>query len=401
VFVAFVLAGARARLSRRARWAFAVSAAVVVLSELAFDYYVTGSWLPSARWAASDHQVAFTSPRLLLFVLAYGFDRMWGLLPHALIMIGALPGLILMRRESPGRAILVAATMLALVITAAAHSLSGSGTTPDRLIVATVPLLIWPIAVLVRRAWSSALFRTAAMIVGVLSLQAAFAYNWHHDKSTGPMYDVSASGWKPNLAFPLVPDLLVGSWRNTALFGLWILVIAGIVVLALRQRGRLRPSPASTIAAGMAGAIGFFTVTTAANDDWTRDDYLLDDRSSRESAAIALLALERCRICFSSDIGQTDWVRFKPNAATGGHADVNMDHRTATVRIVVDGQTDRLKFGRATVVFGDGSAPLSIGVVNERAVQHTYADLGTHSLQVMLETPSGTTELLHDHIDVR
>src|SRR6185369_16390118 len=175
--------------SGRTRAAFLTAFAALLFSLMAYDYHVTGSWLPTALWDATGEGVHFADTSIIWNVIGYAMDRTWGLAPHALILVAAIPGLIVLGRASIAHAVFVGGMAAALTMTAAGHTLSAAGTTPDRLVVAVVPLLMWPIAVLVRQCWYSPAMRTAVAILAVMSLDAAVSYDLHHDKPVGPMHD--------------------------------------------------------------------------------------------------------------------------------------------------------------------------------------------------------------------
>lgn len=401
VIATFVI-GAIATRQKATRRIFVGAVAALVLSELAFEYHVTGSWLPSARYDAVGEGASYLNLRLLVNTLGYFFDRTWGLFPNALLLLAAAPGLLLLARESPRRAFFVAAVSLALIVTAAGHSLNAGGTTPDRLVVAIVGLLIWPVALFVKRVWSSEAWRAVVLTTVMLTVQAALAYNWHHDKSDPTMIDASSSGWKPNLAFPILPNFFSTSLLNKTLLGVWISAICLAIALALRRHSTARTRTGMwLIPCTIVGFIAFFSATTAANQDWTHDDYLQNDAVSRQEAAAALLALDRCRVCFSSDRGQTDWARFSQNAATGGHAELTQNDRTVDVHLWIDGPDAGARFGRATINFGDASPSQTIGVLAERIVRHPYSTPGRYSVMVTLDLGTRTLTLLRENVDIK
>ena len=157
---------------------------------------------------------------------------------------------------------------------------------------AVVPLLIWPVAVAVRRFWSSWTIRALTVSAIVLSLDAALTYNWHHEKAMGALRASGASGWRPNLAFPVMRD---AGWESPGNFALFLalagLVVAAAVVAWFRSAGPTsRPAsawaaPSIVVAAGAVMSVAMATTATAFNGDWFRDDYLVGEATARRVAA--------------------------------------------------------------------------------------------------------------------
>jgi hypothetical protein len=400
---AFVIAFGRGK----ARSSFLASFAAVLLSVMAYDYHATGSWLPTALWDATGEGVTFSKAGFVENIVGYGFDRFWGLLPHSLILAAALPGLCVLWRTSRRHAAFVAILAMTLVGTASGHTLNAAGTTPGRLVLAVVPLLIWPVAVLVRRFWSSPTVRAATVTGVVLSLDAALAYNWSHYKPYGLLSDTSVSGWKLNLAFPNTREAWSGSRASLVVLLCEMTVVASLTLLAFLRSGtssakaapRTWPVPMAATAVIVVLA-GGFTAATAASY-WTSGRFLVDDRIAREQAAHALVAWERCRICFSSARGQIDWARLEPNAARGARVTVDTDRLVATVRVDVDGDGRNLAFGRMRAEFGDGEETAWTGIVASDRIVHRYASPGTFHLKVWFRLPDGATRLSADDIEVK
>lgn len=391
--VSIVLAGVGAvRTSGTTRRAFVAGYAAVLFSLLAFIYHVTGSWLPNALYQASEGDVAISmSPSgILSNLMAYAFHGTWGLLPHAPWLLGVLPGLVVLGRRTLTGAAFVAGVALALGIPAAGHGLIAAGGTPGRFLLAVVPLLVWPAAVLVQRFWASAGVRAATILAAILSLDAARAYNWSHDKGFGPIRDASLSGWKPNLAFPEIR----GDFWNPSQPAYFLLVacvglVAALTVVAfLRSRGEPR-EPARAVRSSwwvtvalILIVVGWSTVATAARGRWTRREYLVDDARSRRDAAIALVALDRCRVCFTSERSQVDWTWLEPNPGRAPQIDVGIADRTLTVDVSFASDGDLAGFGRVQVDFGDGEVTAWQGVVGRRAITHEYRQAGEYRLVV-------------------
>src|SRR5207248_1866273 len=155
---------------------------IVMFTAMAFDYHVTGSWSPIARMQADGQGVTLARIGFLLNFIGYGLDRRLGLMPHSVLLLLAVPGLVVLVRQSRAHAAFVAGIVLALVVPAAGYSLIPAGTTPDRFVAAVVPILIWPVAVLVRRFWTIRIVPIVTFAFAIISLDSARAYNWHHYK---------------------------------------------------------------------------------------------------------------------------------------------------------------------------------------------------------------------------
>ena len=383
----------------RARWVFQATFGFLVFSVMMFNYHVTGSWWPAALWEANGIGVTSNIMGFALNFIGYAFDRRWGLLPHSLLLVGALPGLLVLGRESRRHAAFVGVVVVGLVAASAGHTLIAAGTTPDRLVVAVTPLLIWPVAVLVRRFWSSQVVRIVTVAFAVLSLDAGRAYNWNQVK--GLMRDVSLSGWKPNLGFPDIRGEAWGaSHANFVLFLCLVLLVLGLSFLAFVRAARpasaardVRSSwlvPMMTIAALIVG----FSAATSANKDWTHPSYLLDGGTARTEAIRALVRTDRC-FCFTSARGRTDWARMGPNSARSALVDMSPDGLHLTVHVLVEGDGKAPAFGRMRVEFGDGEDTGWIGIVTERRIAHTYRQPGRYPVKVWFQLPARVSPQLH------
>jgi hypothetical protein len=397
----FLAAVAVFRKTGRARSAFLATFAVVVLSALAFEYHVAGSWMPTARMGADGQGITILRPEVFLTFIGYALDSRLGLFPHSVLLLGALPGLVVLGRQSRGLAAFVALIVLALVVPASGYSLAPAGTTPDRFVAAVVPLLIWPVAVLVRRFWHSEIVRIVTVVLVVLSLDTALSYNWSHYKPFGFLRDVSLSGWKPNLAFPTVPGEGFTSHGNLALLLCIMLFLLSSSWMAFTQarqpasaaRGVRHPwlMSATTIAA----IVGVFSAATAANDDWAYSPYLLHDVTARTEAIRAVLRTDRC-FCFASTRGHIDWTKMGPNSARSALVDMFPDRLRLTVLVLVQGDEHAPAFGRTRIEFGDGDQTEWTGVVAERRISHTYRQPGTYPVKVWFQLPVRVSPQLHE-----
>jgi hypothetical protein len=394
------------RTAGRIRFAFLGGFAFLLASLMAYDYYVTGSWLPTALWDATGEGVAFADTSIVFNAIGYGIDRTWGVFPHAPILIASGAGLLLLARTSLLQALFVAGMCAALTITAAGHTLSAAGTTPDRLIVAIVPLLMWPAALLVRALWYSRVARVCVFTASVMTLDAAVRYNLHHEKPTGPMHDASSVGWKPNLAFPVMRGEV---WETSAAnFHLFAGVVACLGALTLLAWARSRvpgyPSTGRTATVASAGAVTLLlfglTLATSANGDWTSRAYLMDRDVARLKAATALVALDQCRWCSSSTGQPVHWSRLTPNSVRSASLSVESHGLTVLVRVSAEGDGQELAFGRYRLDFGDGRTTPWTGVIGSADTEHAYAAAGDRAIVLLFELPDGTTISQRQHIAV-
>jgi hypothetical protein len=398
------LAGAGLLRTRgKAQRALSVCFVLAVVSVLAFEYRVTGSWLPTARWDAANPAGTLNPVALPTNILGYMFHRTWGLLPHSLVLLGVLPGLVVLARRRPAAAIAVIVFGAALLIPAAGHSLSAAAGTPGRLVLAIVPLFIAPVALLVRRFWSSRAIRSTTVLLVVLSLDAAFSYNWTHKKHLGPIRGLSTSGWKPNLAFPDVHAALGDSWNPSS--AVLIVFIGALVVFALlafvRDRSRVQPRTTLPVRfswivplAVVSICVIVSTATTAAFGRWHHTDYLLEDRDALRVAARALVEHSRCRVCFTSRNGSFDWTRLNPNTADAMTVHVVPQGQSITLSVRLDGSDNTIRFARTHVDFGDGIEIPWSGIVDERHFEHTYSRPGSYGLVAWLQLRDGRTRLV-------
>ena len=388
------------RSNGRGRVAFGAAAGLVYCTVFAFNYHVTGSFLPTALWDAARPDEGFTPGRVPMNLVGYALDRTWGLTPHAPILLAVVPGLVLLAHQSWRHALFVTAVGLGLAIPASAHTLNAAGGTPGRLVVAVVPLLVWPVAVLVRRFWSSWIVRVLAVAAIVTSLDAGLTYNWnHHEKALGALHAAGRSGWRPNLAFPVIRD---SGWESSGNFGLFLafaaLIGIGTLVSFLRsspvapRRATLLPASIA-VAAGALLSVVLSTAATATNGDWFRDEYLLGRATARSVAATALLALDRCRLCVTSNDRTFDWTRLEPNPAQGIHSNMVSDRMGIQLNIGIESDGGWTGFGRMRVDFGDQSGTLWTPVVGEWHVTHQYRQPGEYLVTIWLQLRDGTNRV--------
>ena len=396
--VSICLAIAAMFFARERRRPFAVAYVLVLLSVCAYAYRATGSWLPTALWDANSF--GFNARAVPINLVGYWFDRMWGLVPHSPLLIAALPGLVLFARRSMASAAFVLAVALALAIPAAAHSLSAAGGTPDRLVLAVLPLFVWPLALFVRRCWPSVTGRVLTIVLAILSLDAALSYNWTHEKAFGAMRDASASGWKPNLAFPDVREAPAVVTAIVIAVAVWSI---GAAFLAQRTRrsvaGRRVWAPVAVVIV-LVLLVGASAAASATTGRWVNGDYLRDEVAAHRAVARALVALDRCRICFTSRDGPTDWRQLEPNAARTVRADAWVQRRRAIVHASVEPRDRLAGFARLSIDFGDRSTTPWTGIVGERDVEHEYHDAGAYTIAVWLQLRDGSTHVVRQVVTV-
>jgi hypothetical protein len=384
--------------SNQRRW-FATAFAVVLLGLAVYDYRITGSPLPTSLWDVATPDGALHASAMPLNLVAYGLDREWGLAPQAPWLLALLPGLALLVRRTPGHALALLAIGLALAIPASGHTIHAAGGTPGRLVLAVVPLAIWPVALLAREFWRVVPFRIGVVAAVVLSLDAGLAYNVSHKKHVGPMRDISISGWKPNLAFPVIRDTQWDtSWSNFWLFLAIaaVIVIATLVVWFLTRRAPGAPlRPAGDVRwwtplAGAALLVLAMTGATAANGLWSDEHYTIATADAHQRAAVGLVAQDRCALCFTSRRPAVDWRELEPNGATGLRLDADHSRRAVTVHVALDASPDVAGFGRIRIEFGDGTATGWEGIVSAAQFQHRYSQTGTYTIAAWLQLRDGS-----------
>lgn len=390
-----VAAGA-VRTKSNARLALIVSAGLVYMTVGLFDYRVTGSWSPTALWDTSRPHGGIVATSAPINLLGYTFHRTWGMIPHAPFLLAVVPGFVVLARRSWRDAALLSAIVLALSLPAAGHTLSAAGGTPGRLVVAVVPLLVWPAALFVRRFWHSTPMRAATVAAIVLSLETALAYNWSHTKAIGPLHSLGLAGWRLNIAFPTIRD---DGWLSPAnmaiLLTLIVLVMAG-ALMAFRSpetprpdrvRTQLRTSTAWAIVVVL--LVTLSTASSAATGTWFYDGYLADRVTSHRAAAEALLASERCRICFTSRERAIDWTALQPNPARGPRLSMRAEGSSVFMDVTIDGDGPWTPFGRVRIDFGDETVTKWTAVVGSWRVSHTYQRQGEYAVRVWLQLPDG------------
>jgi len=234
----------------------------------------------------------------------------------------------------------------------------------------------------------------------VVSVDAAWSYNRLLAKGSSTMAGRSLSGWKPNLMFPHIREHFAEpSQRGFVLFLTIAAILAIWTLLAYRSAARPR---AATVAAGrwrLSGAVAAVSlvilcssVATASQGDWFNTEYLMDGSVAQARAMRALVALDQCRLCFSSSGGQVDWTWLAPNPAQAPQLDIATNQRTVTIGVTLDSQESNPGFGRVQVDFGDGSRFVRHGIVNGTTIVHTYEHPGRYRVIAALLLPGLHTD---------
>jgi hypothetical protein len=403
VVAAVLMALAMLRADRAGRRAVVAVAAAVFATFCAYNYHATGSGSPLAVFDVFASEVSVAVSGVPVNLLAYAFDRTWGVFAHTPLLLVAPAGLALMWRQDRTSAIGIAAIVLAAAVPAAAHSLSAAGGTPGRLVAAVMPLLIWPVAVFARQAWRSRSVAALVALLAVISLDNAISYNLDHVKSYGPLRDWSATGWKVHQMFPAIRgDVWDTSWLN---FGVLIGLLAGVIGVAIwamrdthagsddrprqvivgaRQRGSEDPRAGLIIA----GFILVSTAATAAIGQWTRGDYLPRPGVALMAAADAIAPRDGCRGCLSSARASVQWRDLQPEVDRF-RIETDADGETLVVRVAVETDSGRVALTRVRCDFGDGVESPWTAVLDRRDLQHRYARPGRYELVTWVEWGSG------------
>lgn len=402
----------------RQRRAFLGGYALMVALMCAYAYRLTGAPMPNAMFSAEGTADPFDASLIAPFFAGYMVDRIWGILPHVPLYLLAFLGLGPLWRANRRHALLFAGLYLSLAIPSAAHSLNAAGATPGRHLVAVLPLAMWPLGLALREWWGSRTFRAAFATLTLLSLQAAFAYNWWHTKDTGRMWDVSISGWKVNLLFAWTHgDVWAASRGNFVLFLIGALAIVALCLtgwLAGRRRvaqafrpadTAFRPADritASLIASGLLVTAFAGAGAVALTGDAFRDDYTQHPLVSRREALARLAELEECVWCAASGRGKVspatmtwnDVERFDVFVLPGAN-------RTADLRIVVTARDGEPGYGDVRIQYGDGSFSAETPVAGLRRLAHTYREPGRYTVRGFLTLPDGTSRETYTEVVIR
>ncbi|HVH57593.1 MAG TPA: hypothetical protein VM791_15125, partial [Vicinamibacterales bacterium] len=392
-------------LKRNALFSFAAAWIGALLTLGAYAYRLTGSWMPTAMYDAYREGDAFMLRNLPIHVFSNAFDRLWGVLPHAPVLLLALPGLALLARRRPAVAASLALLVAALWMPAAGHGLGAAGATPGRHVLAVLPLMAWPVAELLRRFRGSAAFVTLAVVLVVCSIDAAESYNRWHLKPHGVMVDQDRSGWKPNLDFPVMVEW-EGDVPHHAVFALLMLGVAAGTIAAFVSSAPPRISePSSALApvlAVAAAVLGTTSGLSAVTKSWVMDDYLMDPAAARLAAATHIVDLSRCQVCFSSNTAAFDSRRLPPTRVTRfTMAETISEDRHVMFVLTVEGESSDVLFGRAAIDFGDGHSTGWVGIVGTRELEHEYSRAGNFTARARLIAPDHNSWGAERNVEIR
>ncbi|HEX5216482.1 MAG TPA: hypothetical protein VFV98_13555 [Vicinamibacterales bacterium] len=392
-------------LEPRQRRDFLAGAAVVMFSFCAFAYHLTGSWLPTAMYDADPESNAFVLSIIPVQMVANLLDRVWGIVPHAPILLAVPAGVIAVWRRRRRDAVAVVTIVIALLFTTASHGLGAAGATPGRHLMAIVPLMFWPLTVLAIDVWPSLPRRAALIVLAVLSVETAWTYNLVHEKAVGRFVGESASGWRLNLAFPWMHTRI---WEDSsANFGVLLAIIALVLVGTWWLTRSAAPEAAAVpplarpqfVAVGVFVAIVASTALTAAGRDRTSADYLPPAAEAHHRIASTLVDVERCRGCRTSAPGRVDWTSLQPNPIAGLAIDSRIEGREAHVIVHLTEADTPLSpaevspFARIVLDYGDGTRPETVGVVGSGEVAHRYASAGRYVVTATVGLPTGRSRL--------
>jgi hypothetical protein len=172
-----------------------------------------------------------------------------------------------------------------------------------------------------------------------------------------------------------------------------LLAVTGAAFLRSRApvqiAGERRKSTGWTTALVVLVIVVWSTGATAGRGRWTRGEYFIAaDQASREAAG-AMVALDRCRVCFASSRSQVDWTWLEPNPGGAPAVDIGTQGRTVTIDIAFGSDGDTSGFGRVQVDFGDGVVAPWTGVVGRWTITHEYPRAGEYRVVVWQQLRSG------------
>jgi hypothetical protein len=232
-----------------------------------YVYHVTGSLLPSALYSATPDP-GFRTSRLPIGLVGVLFDRENGLFALAPVFLMALPGLGVMFARHRESALMVLTLFLSLLIPVAGHGYETSGTSPLRHMVAVVPLAAVPVAVWLHSVRGRPLLQASAIVVVLISIQMAVAYDLHNDKTITQTIASGISGWDPSFVFPLLRRTVQAGFDRRAL-ALWEIASVASVFAAmwcsrsqheLLHRRSAAATPAIAVSLGIVALLGWVAV---------------------------------------------------------------------------------------------------------------------------------------------
>lgn len=391
----------------RQRRMFLAGYAALVALMCIYAYRLTGSAMPTAMFSAEGTADPFDASVIPIFFVGYMVDRIWGILPHVPVYLLAFLGLGPLWRANRAHALLFAAAWLSLAIPSSAHSLNAAGATPGRHLVAVMPLAAWPLALALRQFWGSRIVRASFIALMLLSLQAAFVYNWWHTKDAGRIWDVSISGWKVNLLFAWThADVWETSRGNFILFLITLAVIAGLTLAGFLRRRDTRPGAVALrawmIAAALIVVAAAGAGAAAITGDAFRDDYVQHPLVSRRLALARLAEMGRCTLCAASGRGEVDARTLTWNDVETFDVFVAPGpDRTAEIRVFARAKGGEPGFGYVRIDHGDGTSSAATAVSDLRRLTHVYRAPGTYTVRARLTLPDETTRETYTEVVIR
>jgi hypothetical protein len=322
--------------------------------------------------------------------LRFIFDRDWGVLPHAPLLMLAVAGFAPLWRARRDLAIVVAAIAVLLLATASTHSVVAGGGTPDRLITAFIPLLFLPVAAAVYAWRTKPIMVVLFTVLAVLTLDQAWDYSRSHVKETGLFVSPGAGGWRVNLLFPYTGE----GWTRDArwaLLGAAVPVVLLAAMIAGRPRddagaGAVRPLPA-----GILGVLIIATATTLA-ESWTASHprYGPTAEQARDALVGAYVRAGTCRLCWSSHVGPVGAQALGPNRVESVMLDVDTSDPTLVrFRLTATGP-DGPVYGTSRFEFGDGQVGPARVMTGTAAAAHAYRTAGLYNVKGWLFPAGGT-----------
>lgn len=405
VLAAWAISGWRR--DRRATAVFLAAAAGVFLAFCLYSYRLTGSLLPTAVYDTRGG--VFSLADVVGNMPAALFDRTWGLLSHAPVYVLAPLGLWTAWQRQR-RAAILSCLLVAAVSSSAGHDFAAGGTVPGRYFASAMPFLLLLLAQAAMAFRRHAAFSAALVVLGLATLETAFAYN-HHDFTEVSTLVVSGfAGWRPNNLFPEMHRAgLAALPLNVALLYGWVIVAVGLAVVGRLSARRpapggarrgdesnlRRPSVRPGWVAALAAALALVgTIIAAARGEWVRADYVTTPTDAgRQALTFHLARGGRCALCATSRAGEVD-----PVALLGASAntlevtsagDVRAGQAT-DLRVVARAGEDVPAWGALRVEFGDGAFEKSSSLYGEARVRHVYSAPGTYVVRAWVTTrPAG------------
>lgn len=389
------------RARRSSAIAVTAGAAVVLAALCLYTYRLTGSLLPVATYG---DEAPLSVSRVLQGLPASALDAVWGVLPHSPIYLLAIPGIgIALRRRS--REVWALAVLLAVAIPAAGHGFWAGGSTPGRYLVAVLPLMLIFVARALNAWGDKRWFIGLAVVLSLLSLEAAVTYNLTHRKEFGPLVAHAFSAWRPSLLFPAMgQDRWSLASGDLLLLLTWIGLAGGWLAWGWSRAGRALARETTTARAETAGAPAVITpvmvhlVALAAvgslvgllTGRGSNTSYLLPAAEARTEALSAFAAQEECVICYSSSAGAVE-----PTVALGNSVSLAslrirpLRPRAGTLTIiVVRPRSENGEFVLADVYVetGDGTSAVRKNVYGDAAFEHVYKTPGRYEVRAVIGT---------------